>query len=312
MSFCSHKVLLVAAAVLVYSAGARFDGHYKFPEGMEQDLIERVQVLNTKRDYLYRIDPVRIVEFMKTLTQAEGDAVTELDTSAGGIYVSRGVYSLEFKLLLAIALPDGYDRFGLPVLATFDNVKFYASFLLPLYGCAYNVELCAPIRSRLGRSDFAMAVFLLVHFGPRSDNYLRAEPEAFLSHFFNSKKTDSFEINKVEELLKYESIPHMVALVRELRDFHDLHNRKSPAQTTLLLGHVWNHLRNEATLGVDGRARRDREAAAAAADVGHPHPARVGWVAWGRGLVGHVAGIAGRALRAVGRLALDARVHGRR
>ena len=320
MSFSLHKLLLVAAAAttFVHFAGAHYDGQYQFPVDGEHDLIEKVIAANRARDYKQRVDPLPIIAFMKTLTQAEGDAVMTLDASLGReSFITDGVDSLPFKVLLAVALPDGYARFGLPRHARFADVSSYAARLIPLHYCADRVEDCVALRSLLGRSDFAMAAFVLVHFGPQSEYWPRENVFGFLRNFFQStKRAESFKIDQVKELLKYDNIPHMVSLVEELREFHNLFDRKSPTQTTLLLGHMWNHLRNEAILGVDARARRDREAYAAAemrAEVVHPHPARIGWAAWGRGVVDHAAGIAGHAFRAVGRVVLpiDERVHGK-
>ena len=237
LSFCK---LLFIAGTLVYSAGAVYEHRFEWP-ALE------LEVVRNSMDAAGRSEKEieRMVDFMATLSPAVGHALLNID-SRFGYFISAGVDSAEFKTLLAIVLPNGYERLRQDGV-NFPSLMRNAHLVLPIMHCAFLADSCANIRTLLGQSDFAMAAFLVNQFN--ADGPPARFRQAFLANFFNDPD-GNFQVETVAPLLSLETFPEILALVKRLRIHSHLYDRTDPNQTTELLRRVWNRLLGQAVMGL--------------------------------------------------------------
>ena len=319
--------LILVAGILVWQSGAMEDRQYFRIPQVEIDRVYDVMLSHGRSIP----DVLEIIEYIQTLSPTEGKALLDLTSGSNEGYLYGGIRSDAFKILVATVVPHAFEESGAKELDS-SKLLFHIELLLPIDLCAENPQKCDGIRASLGRTDFAMAAFISAYFGPREGLRRRrapgGDPKDFVINLLYSRHPkDWFLFDEVRELLSHETVQHMVELVQEVRKFHNLHNRNDPVQTTDLFLKVWTHLRNEASLGEIGRARRDvieeallhrpprlkrkerrrlaRERAAAEAML----PPRIEWAAWGRGLLGRAAGIIGHAAKAVHKAVADLGAH---
>ena len=321
-----RKLILVAGLLARHGGAIEDKEFFVFPHGEIDRLSESMLV--------HGVSPIvmhEVIDYFYTLSSAEGNALLGYIAGANERIIYGGIHSRPFNIFAAAVDPNAYEKLGAKEIDS-SILMFYIEPFLPIVPCDGDPQRCDGIRASLGRTDFAMAAFICAYFGPREGVHrlrvLRGDPKRFAKKFLYSRHSkDWFLFDEVRELLSHETVQHMVELVQEVRKFHNLHNRNDPVQTTYLFLKVWTHLRNEASLGEIGRARRDvieeallhrpprlkrkerrrlaRERAAAEAML----PPRIEWAAWGRGLLGRAAGIIGHAAKAVHRAAADLGAH---
>ena len=207
------------------------------------------------------------VDLIHSLTKAEGDELMALDEDRG--FMTAGIRSSRFKVLMAMGLPWGYTKLGGEDLDT--QIAVHDGLgLLRMGLCVANAANCGRARHVLGKSNFGMAIPFLAM------KQFDVFPAELYHKFFQNLIVDSpppseKDIQRVASLLSLYDQLDMMAIIKQTRVAIGLPPDASeqpltPKKTIQLFLAVWNQLSNIAEPGRAAHQRRDqREAEAVAA-----------------------------------------------
>ena len=250
MSFISVKFLLAIVAVLVVSVAA-VPLPFVWPRGGEEGLKGELRESGVNN----RDEIEDTVEFIHSLEKAEGDALMALNGALG--FMTAGIRSSKFKVLVSIGLPWGYAKLGGDDLET-DVVVEHGVRLLPIFPCVENPDNCDRLREVVRRSDFAMAVPFLIMSKLQAGFPIDGFHKLFQNLFVDTPPPLEEDITIVAALLSLYDHLDMMAIVEQTKLAIGLQRVETLRQTNQLFVSVWNHLRNIADPGRAARQRRDR------------------------------------------------------
>ena len=254
MPIFSCKSFTVAGILLV-SVGA-VPQSFVWPRDGEEGLERELRVAGVRN--VHEIEDT--VAFVHSLAKVEGEALMELNGPLD--YITAGIRSPKFKVLVAIGLPRGYAVMKCEDNLSTRDAMAQAGPILQIIPCVDHAEFCPRIRDLVGKSDFAMAVFVLAvaRMGMGGDTIHK-----FSQHILiDTPPPSAREIQKVVDLVWMYGLMDMMILVEQARATLGLADRvKTPEEAMQLYVLLWNNLRNIAEPGRAARERRDRRRAEA-------------------------------------------------